>query len=59
VIGCGGTIVHLTDPMDHSRVEKNSLSERGLSRIDMRSNPYIPCPLKRNRTSWGLRDFAH
>jgi hypothetical protein len=59
VIGCGGTIVDFTDPMDHSRIEKNPLGERSLSRVDMRSNPNVPCPLKRNGTSSGLRDFAH
>jgi hypothetical protein len=59
MIGGGGTIVHLADPVDHSGVKENPLGERGLSRIDVRSNPNVPCPLKRNGTGWGLCDFAH
>jgi hypothetical protein len=59
MISGGCTIVHLPDPMDHSCVEEYTLGKRGLSRIDVRSNPNVPCPLKRNGTGWGLRNFAH
>ena len=59
MIGGGGTIVHLTNTVDHSSVEKNPLGERGLTGIDVRSNPNVPCPLERNGTCWGCYDFAH
>jgi hypothetical protein len=57
MISGGGTIVHLTDPMDHSGVEKNPFRERGLPCIDMRSNPNVPCPLKRYGTGRIVSDF--
>ena len=33
--------------MDHARVEQDPLGQRGLPRINMRSNPDIPSPLER------------
>jgi|TARA_B100001059_G_scaffold46586_2_gene39431 hypothetical protein len=59
MIGGGRTIMHLPDPMNHSGVKENTLGKRGLSRINVRSNPNVPCPLKRNGAGWGLRNFAH
>jgi hypothetical protein len=54
-----GTIVHLTDPMDHARIKENPLGKRGLARIDVRSNPNVPGPLKRHGTGGDFCDFRH
>jgi hypothetical protein len=59
MISSGGTIVHLTDPMDHSGVEKNPLGQGGLPGINVRRNPNVPCPLKRDGTKWDGCDFRH
>ena len=51
-VGGGGTVVHLTDFMDHARVEQDALREGRLARVNMRRNPDITGALKHVLTIW-------
>jgi hypothetical protein len=47
--------MNLTDLVDHSSVEEDTLGERRLPGIDMRRDPDVSGPLKRIRPVWMVR----
>src|SRR5690606_25708569 len=54
-VGGGGTVVHLTDFVDHARVKKDPLREGRLARVNVRGDPDIPGALEHVLTVWTVR----
>ena len=54
-----GPLMDLADLMDHPSIKENSLGQRGLASINVRSNSNVSRPLKRILTVWRIRIGNH